>query len=119
MGLVKIEIIRRKLRLSFLGLPTSDNHFGRSLAGADVIGGHTLVRAAVSHFNLGDEELAVTGCLRPRREAWLAHPAPLELNSGRAVSKALHAEGFTHSQLHHVRQAGGVRRGCGRRGQRD
>lgn len=97
--------------------PTSDKHFGRGFAGADVIGSHTLVRAAVAHFYLGDGQQASTGCLRPQRESRPVHPAPLELDRVRAVGEALHVQGVACSQLPHVRHAGGVRRGCRQREQ--
>lgn len=112
MGLVKIATRQRKMRLFLFKAPTSHNHFGRGVAGADVIGGHTLVRAAVAHFHLGEDQLTATCCLRPWRECRLAHPPPRERDGVRAVGKALHVEGVARTQFHHVRHAGGVRRAC-------
>lgn len=62
-----------------------------------MIGGKTLVRAAVSHLHLADEQPAVPGCLRPRGQARPVHPTPLKLDGVRAVGKALQAEGVART----------------------
>lgn len=85
---------------------------GQCLTGADVVGGHTFVRSAVTQFNVGYEQLSILCGLCSCRQARPASPAPFILDGMRAVGEALHVQGISGLEPHLVRQAGGVRRTC-------
>lgn len=86
--------------------------FGQRLTGADVVGGHTLVRPAVTQFKVGYEQPSILCGLCSRRQARPAHPAPGELNGMRAVGEALQLQGVSGLEPYLVRQARGVRGAC-------
>lgn len=77
-----------------------------------MVRGHTLVRSAVTLFNVSYQQPSIPCGLGSCRQVRPAHPAPRELDGMRPMGKTLYAQGVARVKSHLVRQAGGVWRSC-------